>query len=154
MGTAVLMDGNRYCLQQKHAEPKVMQQDAILHILVTRNFPISTSAVKWLGINKALQIDTTHLLISLTYSSKAIDGPYVDGVSLTYATPRKHLFTYASGYSSDCSYSRINCPCAKYPGDNPPTFVQDDYYCESGSIGNPVGGTVYYTDPLWVSVGW
>ena len=81
-----------------------------------------------------------------TYPSKAIDGPWV---SLTYGTPRKHLFTYASGYSSDCSYSRINCPCARYPGDNPPTYVQGDYYCESGSIGCPAHGTVYATDPLW-----
>ena len=65
------IDGNR-CLHQKHAEPTVMQQDAILLFLVTTNFPISTSVVKWLGIKKALQMDTKHLLIATTYPSKAI----------------------------------------------------------------------------------
>ena len=86
-----------------------------------------------------------------TYPSKAIDGPYVDGVSLTYGTPHKHLFTYACGYSSNASatYSHSNCPCARYPGDNPPSFVQDDYYCESGSTNVPASGTVFATDPLW-----
>ena len=84
-----------------------------------------------------------------TYPSKAIDGPYVDGVSLTYGTPRKHLFTYASGYSSDGSASQVNCPCARYPGDKPPNFVQENYYCESGSTGNAAHATVYSADPLW-----
>ena len=84
-----------------------------------------------------------------TYPSKAIDGPYIDGVSLTYGTPRKHLFTYACGFSSDSTHSHANCPCARYPGDNPPSFVQDGYYCESGSTSGPAYGTVYVTDPLW-----
>ena len=83
-----------------------------------------------------------------TYPSKAIDGPYVDGVSLTYGSPRKHLFTYASGHSSDSNFNG-NCLCAMYPGDKPPSFVQDNYYCESGSTGSAAHGTVYATDPLW-----
>ena len=66
---------------------------------------------------------------------------YVDGVSLTYGTPCKHLFTYAPGLSSD-----RNCPCAKYPKDKPPHFVQGNYYCESGSINIPAHGTVYSTN--------
>ena len=84
-----------------------------------------------------------------TYPSKAIDGPYVDGVSLTYGTPRKHLFTYACGLSSDRFNSNGNCPCARNPGNTPPNFVRDNYYCESGSIASPSYGTVYDTDPLW-----
>ena len=85
-----------------------------------------------------------------TYPSKAIDGPYVDGVSLTYGTPRKHLFTYASGYTSDGAHAaNINCPCARYPGANPPNFVRDNYYCESGSNNYPAYATVFSNDPLW-----
>ena len=30
--------------------------------------------------------------------NKAINGAYVDGISLTYGNPRKHLFTYACGF--------------------------------------------------------
>ena len=85
-----------------------------------------------------------------TYPSKAIDGPYVDGISLTYGTPRKHLFTYSSGYSSGLR-SNGNCPCAYYPGTNPPNFVRDYHYYESGSNYRPPNykSTVYYSDPLW-----
>ena len=85
-----------------------------------------------------------------TYPSKAIDGPYVDGVSLTYGTPRKHLFTYASGYSSDQAHSTATCPCARHPGANPPNFVQNNYYCESGKhVNHPPIAAVYINDPLW-----
>ena len=84
-----------------------------------------------------------------TYQSKAIDGPYVDGISLTYETPRKHLFTYASGQSSGLVSTSGNCPCAYYPGTNPPSFVRDHHYCESGSINGPPSATVFYSDPLW-----
>ena len=38
------------------------------------------------------------------FSKRSINGPYVDGVSITYGTPRKHVRTYASGNSdSDMS---------------------------------------------------
>ena len=59
------------------------QQGVIQCLLVATNFPISTSVVKWLAIKKALQMDTTYFVYT-TYPSEAIDGPYVDGVSLTY----------------------------------------------------------------------
>ena len=84
-----------------------------------------------------------------TYPSKAIDGPYVDGVSITYGSPRKHLWTYACGYSSDHNINGVNCPCARYPGLNPPSYVYDHYYCESGSTGAADTPTTYTTDPLW-----
>jgi len=84
------------------------------------------------------------------YPNKDIDGPYVDGISLTYGTPRKHLFTYASGFSSNTgTHSRFNCPCAKYPGSQPHSFMQDFHYCESGSTNVPAFGTIYTSDPLW-----
>ena len=84
-----------------------------------------------------------------TYPTKAINGPYVDGISLTYGNPRKHLFTYACGFSSDSANSNANCPCATHPGRNPPNFVQDDYYCESGSTTRPSHGKVFNANPLW-----
>ena len=149
MGTAVLTDGNRYCLQQKHAKLTVMQQDAIQHFLVTANFRISTYICgKVVGYQKGTT-DGYSAFLYKTYPSKAIDGPYVDGVSLTYGSPRKHLFTYACGVSSDVGVHPSNCPCARGPGANPPSFVQDNYYCESGNIGHAKHGTVYTSDPLW-----
>ena len=56
--------------------------------------------------------------------SKAIDSMYVDGVSLTYGMPHKHLWTYANGVSSNGNtHKSNNCPCAEHPGTTPPTFV-------------------------------
>ena len=64
--------------------------------------------------------------------------------------PRKHIWSYAVGQSKLFNHSvyKSNCPCAKFPGDNPPPFVKEHYYCESGTNGY---GSVYTheSDPLW-----
>ena len=82
--------------------------------------------------------------------TKSINDPYVDGVSITYSTPRKHLWTYAIGYTDSNNNNNYNCPCSQYPGHLPPSFVHDNYYCESGiqPDNSPVQG-VYIDDPLW-----
>ena len=67
-----------------------------------------------------------------------IDGYYVDGISITSGFPRKHVWTFAIGLSIDHNYGLVlnhNCPCAKYPGLQPPSFVGNDYYCESAIHG-------------------
>ena len=80
-----------------------------------------------------------------------IDSYYVYGVSVTYGTPRNHIWTLAAGVSEGgYTFQRDNCPCSR-PGhpDNsfPPSFVGNKYYCESG---NPtIYSHVYSTDPLW-----
>ena len=81
-----------------------------------------------------------------------INSYYVDGMSITYGSPRKHVWTYAVGVSDDGNKSAYNCPCAKYPGPAPPSFVRDHYYCESGNTGayEPV---LYSSDPLWDGAG-
>ena len=80
-----------------------------------------------------------------------INSYYVDGVSITYGNPRHHLWTYASGLSDDYNYGGVyNCPCAKYPGPNPPAFVGLDYYCESGITGRYQDNQrITFEDPLW-----
>ena len=59
-------------------------------------------------------------ITSLT--SRSLDGVYVDGISITYGNPRKHVWTYAVGSSDDYNYTQTNCPCAKYPGPDPPIY--------------------------------
>ena len=71
---------------------------------------------------------------------KGIDSPYVDGLSITYDTPRRHLWTYAAGVGY--------CPCAGDRRGQPPSFVQDHYYCEAGNVGGSQGRW-YTADPLW-----
>ena len=81
-------------------------------------------------------------------SLHSLDSQYLDGVSITVGAPRKHVWSYAAGYSKTAA-NRGNCPCAP-SGISPPLFIQDHYYCESG---NPGGGNVvdryFETDPLW-----
>ena len=65
-------------------------------------------------------------------TSRSLDGVYVDGISITSGNPRKHVWTYAVGLSDDDNSTHANCPCAKYPGPDPPVYVGNHYYCESG----------------------
>ena len=79
-----------------------------------------------------------------------IDEIYVDGLSITYGSPRQHLWTYAAGVREGPStYTSSNCPCSSYPGASPPSFLGDNWYCESGNPDpfHPV--SVYLNDPLW-----
>ena len=88
---------------------------------------------------------------SLSGYSKTIDEDYVCGLSITHGSnPRQHIWTFASGYSEivntgDC----CNCPCAVYPGNNPPSSVNNNYYCESGSVGTASFNAYYFNDILW-----
>ena len=89
-----------------------------------------------------------------------IDDAYVDGLSITIGSPRKHVWTYTSGNNdnntafvdADTTTDDHTCPCAAVPGLLPYPFVRDNYYCESGSNGeNPVGKVdgIYTADALW-----
>ena len=64
--------------------------------------------------------------------SRSLDGVYVDGISITSGNPRKHVWTYAAEINNNINEPQYNCPCAKYPGPDPPTFVGSHYYCDGG----------------------
>ena len=79
----------------------------------------------------------------------SIDGVYVDGVSITIGYPRQHVWTYAAGVSADGNHPKSNCPCAATRGSNPPSFVGNNYYCQSGSQWIPDHETYFTDNPLW-----
>ena len=80
----------------------------------------------------------------------SIDEPYVDGVSITLGDPRKHVWTYAIGLSDSGSFTNSYvCPCASSHGADPPAFVSDHYYCESGNAEGRNEDAYYTTDPVW-----
>ena len=83
-------------------------------------------------------------------SSIKINVRYVDGVSLTHGSPRKHIWTLMSG-STDRTGHNNNCPCASIGSRPAPSFVGSDYYCESGYQGSsdPTLGLLYSSDHLW-----
>ena len=81
-------------------------------------------------------------------SVESIDDHYVDGVSITLGYPRKHVWTYAIAISDSGTHAGT-CPCGDDSGPNPPSFVGDHYYCESGDVGGDSASTYYTSDPLW-----
>ena len=97
-------------------------------------------------------------------NTKSFNSFYVDGVVIALTSPRKHVWTYAIGFSDDFvgiddTRAQWNCPCAAVPGTDPPTFVGDHYYCESGATGDvrddqATANNDYYTsDPVWDGLG-
>ena len=83
-----------------------------------------------------------------------LESTYVYGLSITNGNPRNHLWSYVNGRSElDLSYSNSDisvCPCnGNYPGANVvPSFVGNNYYCESGFV-DDFENRVAWEDPLW-----
>ena len=70
----------------------------------------------------------------------AFDGPhlintfYLDGVSVTHGSPRQHIWSFVTGLDEGRDFSQSTCPCvAESTNDNTtPSFVGQNYFCESG----------------------
>ena len=84
-----------------------------------------------------------------------INSNYVEGVSLTHGEgdDRQHIWTFASGRTETPSTGdqTTSCPCDTYTYDDIPSFVGNDYFCESG-LNSPWNGihiTFLPNDPLW-----
>ena len=82
-----------------------------------------------------------------------IDGAYVDGVSVTHGTPRNHIWTFAAGLSEGNPTSPNVCPCDASIEIRVPSFIGEDYFCESG-VNRPYAGdstdyTFHPNDTLW-----
>ena len=86
-----------------------------------------------------------------------IDEAYLSGVSLTHgpAGSRKHIWSFVgASYEQDPNYrTEINCPCTNTNVSWPyqvPSFVNNDYFCDTGNPGPGENPSKYYTDdPLW-----
>ena len=78
-------------------------------------------------------------------STQSIDSPYVDGVSITHGSPRQHIWTLINAWNEIGQ----RCPCSVGATPSVPSFVGNNYFCESG---NPLSGwssQIYPDDPLW-----
>lgn len=81
---------------------------------------------------------------------RKINSPYLDGVSITRGSPRKHVWSLASGHT-ETFWRHAACPC-NYKATKksyPPRFVGKNYYCESGCPGGTPARRFYAKDPLW-----
>ena len=81
-----------------------------------------------------------------------IEQAYVDGVSITRGSnPRKHIWTFMAALQEHSFYTNGGhvCPCAPNNPTTPPSFIGDDYFCESGNPVNWDLTTFHTSDPLW-----
>ena len=82
-----------------------------------------------------------------------IEDPYVDGVVITRGTEKEHVWTFAASLSelqSDAVLESV-CPCTNSLSiASIPSFVGQDYFCETGITGDWSLGVFYPDgDPLW-----
>ena len=117
-------------------------------IFSTHNISYSRICGKAVGYQKS----GTDGFANFLNPTQSINSPYVDGVSITYGATRKHIWTYAMGHS-DKSDTQLpsNCPCSEFPGQLPPSFVHNNYYCESGTMLVSTG--IFTDDPVWDGAG-
>ena len=87
--------------------------------------------------------------------SQTIEGYYVDGVSLTHGSPgaRQHIWTFAAGAveNNPSTYPLYSCPCADRAQALAlvPSFVGNDYFCESGDLNSTFTFMFFPNEPLW-----
>ena len=63
-----------------------------------------------------------------------IDSSYLDGVSITRGSPHQHVWTFVTSSATIISRDgKHNCPCSPGSTQQVPSFIGNNYYCESGS---------------------
>ncbi len=73
-------------------------------------------------------------MVLTIYKVYQLTGPYIDGISLTYGSPRQHIWSFMAGLKK-CYCTNNN----NYNG-HPATFVGQDYFCDNAA---------FTMDPLW-----
>ena len=84
-------------------------------------------------------------------NTKSIDQPYVDGISITHGSPRQHVWTLMIGLNNNGIYGAENqCPCHSQASPTIPSFIGNDWYCESGNNEyNSWNFIPYMNNKLW-----
>ena len=83
-----------------------------------------------------------------------INGPYVDGVSVTRGSPRQHVWSFAAGHSFRCPCDNQDRSFAPLPA----SFVGNNYFCDgnyNGALWDAMNCTTNcctFNNPPWFSV--
>ena len=88
---------------------------------------------------------------AFTGAGRSIDTYYLDGVSVTYGSPRQHIWSFAAGYEEASHSSSCPCVTGSTSRSRISSFVGQNYFCESG-ITQWDGRTFVFHpsgDPLW-----
>ena len=82
---------------------------------------------------------------------ETIDTNYVNGISVTRGSPRQHIWTFAAGVDEQSAANRCPCIIGSTAGSRVPSFVAQNYFCESGLTQAMSGPVTFWPngDPLW-----
>ena len=85
-----------------------------------------------------------------TGAGQSIDSFYIDGVSVTYGSPRQHIWSFGGGLDEVSSIYACPCVTGSTAGSRIPPFVGQNYFCEAG-ITRYSSGFAFWPngDPLW-----
>ena len=98
------------------------------------------------GTTDGFNIDLEHN----GFSGSDINSAYVDGISLTHGDPRQHIWTFAAGSNEGGDVYGCYCNGSSAGALRPPSFVGDNYFCESGRVASRgYGNGFFLDDPLW-----
>lgn len=108
------------------------------------------------GRIRGYQLGATSAFFGYNTFGQGIDSYFVEGITLTHGLSgsRTHIWTFTAGLSEVYISNHPNqyCTCATNSvAPQPPPFVGNDYFCESG-LNTPLDGgvsTFYPNDPLW-----
>ena len=83
--------------------------------------------------------------------NSSITSQYVDGVSVTHGSLKHHIWTFAAA-NDELRADQWRCPCSRcdrnFTG-RVPSFIGNDYFCDSGSPLFPNPNQAYTTNPIW-----
>ena len=152
-------DGNSNCPRSLCIESSIKRNCRLCRpnptcssdIYSTRNVSYS----KVCGRVIAYQIGTPNAFyMGRNRTVQSIDEIYVDGVSLTYGKPRKHIWTFAADHTENATYID-GCHCNNYWRQltNPPDFVENDYFCDTADRRGLRYNIFFNGNPLWDGAG-
>ena len=83
-------------------------------------------------------------------AGSGINDPYVDGISITYGSPRNHVWTYAAAGGSLSGYT---CPEIGDPITKQPAFVGQNFICVVAPTLVAIGPDKLFDVPLFTTLG-
>ena len=99
------------------------------------------------------QVGFTDAFHSYNVRGQGIDSYYLCGISITHGFPRQHIWSFAAAVGDGYTTESEICPCTRSgtSGDAAsPSFVGQDYFCDSGLTGSSyINSFLYADDPLW-----
>ena len=111
----------------------------------------STQYRRVCGRISAYQKGTTDAFNNHYVHNSSITTQYVDGVSVTHGSLKHHIWTFAAA-NDELRADQWRCPCSRcdrnFTG-RVPSYVGNDYFCDSGTLLFPNPSQAYTTNPIW-----